>query len=152
MRTTSSISHGPRMPRWLVALCLLSHAVVALAQAPERDAIDARFDACLGASGGQTTAGMVECTGQAISAWDQRLNQVYQQALKALDPKSRELLRAAQRQWLAFRSAEAAAQRGPWSADRGSMVRVQLMGTQLAAIRSRVEDLRVYLPESASGR
>jgi uncharacterized protein YecT (DUF1311 family) len=40
---------------------------------------------------------MVECTGDAIRAWDKRLNEVYQLVMAGLDPKSQELLRASQR-------------------------------------------------------
>ncbi len=130
---------------WLAAALMLlaSHA---FAQAPTPDPIDTRLDACLASDAGQTTAGMVECTGAAIRSWDQRLNETYQQALSALDPQSRNLLRSSQRQWVAFRSAERAAQKASWTTDRGSQIRVQLMGANLAAIKTRVEELRVYLP------
>ena len=127
-----------------VAIALL--ALTSPVHAAETDPIDARLDACLAQDKGQTTAGMVDCTGSAIDAWDIRLNETYRKALAALDPKSRDLLRTAQRQWLAFRTAEHAAQGGPWLADRGSLGRVEIMGADLTAIKERVAELRVYLP------
>lgn len=126
-----------------IALLLPAFSV----HADEQDPIDSRLDACLSSDQGQTTAGMVACTGAAISAWDGKLNETYQKALAALDPKSRELLRTAQRQWLAFRAAEHAAQSGPWMSDRGSLMRVEIMGADLSAIKERVVELRLYSSE-----
>jgi hypothetical protein len=71
------------------------------------------LDACLAKPEGSSTVGMVECTGDAIRACDKRLNEVYQQVMAGLDPKSQELLRASQRRWVAFREAEHGAMGGP---------------------------------------
>jgi uncharacterized protein YecT (DUF1311 family) len=57
-------------------LLLLMLAFPALAADP--DPIDAALDACLAKPEGSSTVGMVECTGDAIRAWDKRLNEVYQ--------------------------------------------------------------------------
>jgi uncharacterized protein YecT (DUF1311 family) len=111
----------------------------ALAAGP--DPRDAALDACLAKPEGSSTPGMVDCTGEAIRAWDKRLNEVYQQVMAALDPKSRELLRAAQRRWLAFREAEHDAMRGPWRQDRGTIIRVLMANADLSAIKERVLQL-----------
>jgi uncharacterized protein YecT (DUF1311 family) len=126
-----------------LALALALQAAPAVAQ-PAPDPIDTHLNACLAEPAGQSTAGMVTCTSEALRAWDQRLNDVYQQTMKALDPKSRDLLRTAQRQWVAFRKAEGAAQRGPWTEDRGSIIRLQIMGKNLAALKARVSELQLY--------
>ena len=110
------------------------------------DPIDTRLQACLQTDQGRSTAGMAECTAVATRAWDARLNETYQNALAALDVKSRGLLRTAQRQWVGFRAAERAAQSAPWAAERGSIIRVQVMGANLSAIKQRVDELRLYLP------
>ncbi len=130
----------------LVAWVVFISLSVPPAGADAKDPIDAALDACLETDQGLTTAGMVGCTSTAIDAWDSRLNEVYQKAMAALDPRSRDLLRAAQRQWLAFRTAEQSAQSGPWQSDRGSIVRVSVLGANLSAIKERVEELRLYLP------
>jgi uncharacterized protein YecT (DUF1311 family) len=119
---------------------------VAMARADDADPIDAALDACLASDKGQTTAGTIACTGTAIDAWDGRLNETYRKALAALDPKSRDLLRTAQRQWVAFRAAEKTALGGPWQASRGTVVQTETMGVTLSAIKERVAELRVYLP------
>jgi uncharacterized protein YecT (DUF1311 family) len=134
-------------PRWLaVPLLVAGLMAVPAAQANDQDPIDSALDACLASAKGQSTAGMVECTGTAIDAWNARLNANYKKVLASLDPKSREALRVAQRRWVAFRDAEKTSQSGPWTADRGSEIRVAVMGANLAAVKQRAEELLIYLP------
>ena len=90
---------------------------------------------------------MVACTGDAIRAWDKRLNEVYRQVMAGLDAKSQELLRASQRRWVAFREAEHEAMGGPWRQDRGTIIRVLTMSADLSAIKERVQELRLYGPD-----
>ena len=97
------------MPALLLLLSLLSFP--ALAADPDR--LDTALDTCLAKPEGTSTPGMVECTGEAIRAWDKHLNEVYKQVMAGLDPKSRDLLRASQRRWVAFREAEHEAMGGP---------------------------------------
>jgi uncharacterized protein YecT (DUF1311 family) len=127
----------------LLSLLLLS--VSALAADPEP--IDAALDACLAKPEGFSTAGMVECTGEAMRAWDKRLNNVYQKVMAGLDPKSRELLLASQCRWVAFREAEHEAMGGPWRRDRGTIIRVLTMSADLSAIKERVRELQLYDPD-----
>ncbi len=115
-------------------------------RADTENPIDAALDACLATEQGQINAGMIGCTSTAIKAWNAKLNQIYQQDMAALDPKSRDLLRASERQWVAFRTAEQAAQAGPWQADRGTDINVQILGDDLSAIKERVGELKTYLP------
>lgn len=135
-------------PAWLraglpvFALCCAVSLSPALAQEKER--IDARLDECLAGEKGQTTAGMIGCTGMAIDAWDAAMNRSYQRAMTALDPKSRALLRTAQRQWIAFRDAEKAALSGPWSADQGTLAQVRIAAALLSLVRERALELRLY--------
>jgi uncharacterized protein YecT (DUF1311 family) len=88
------------------ALLLLLSRLSLSALAADPDPLDTALDACLAKPEGASTPGMVECTGEAIRAWDKRLNEVYRQVMVGLDPKSRDLLRASQRRWVAFREAE----------------------------------------------
>ena len=90
---------------------------------------------------------MVDCTGEAIRAWDKRLNEVYQQVVAGLDPKSRELLRTSQRRWVAFREAEHGAMEGPWRQDKGTIIRVLTVSADLSAIKERVQELQLYGPD-----
>jgi uncharacterized protein YecT (DUF1311 family) len=115
-------------------------------KADTEDPIDSALDTCLATGQGQTNVGMIECTSTAINAWNARLNQIYQQDMTALDPKSRDLLRASERQWVAFRTAERAAQAGPWQADRGADIVLEIMGDDVSAIKERADELKTYLP------
>ena len=132
------------LPVCLVAAVILSLLFSPLARARDKDAIDIALDACLATTEGQTTAGMVNCTGSAIGAWDARLNETYQKAMSTLDPHSRALLRTAQRRWLEFRTADQAAMSGPWRSGHGSLMRVQVMAASLSAMKERVAELRLY--------
>ena len=69
--------------------------------------------------------------------------------MTALDPKSRDLLRASQRQWVAFREAEHAALGGRWREDRGTIIHVLTMSADLSAIKERVQELRRYGPDGS---
>jgi len=116
------------------------------ALAADQDPIDAALDACLAKPEGASTPGMVDCTDEAIQAWDKRLNEVYKKVLAGLDPKSRELVRSSQRRWVAFREAEHEAMGGPWRQDRGT-IRVLMANADLSAIKERVQELRLYGPD-----
>ena len=91
-----------------------------------------------------STLGMVDCTAEAIREWDKRLNKVYQQVMAGLDPKSRELVRASQRRWVALREAEHEAMGGPWRQDRGTIICVLTANADLSAIKERVQELQLY--------
>ena len=129
----------------LVAALVAGFLAATPAPAAETDPIDAALEACLDRDNGQTTAGAIACTLEATRAWDRRLNETYQSAMKGLDPKSRELLRTAQRQWLTYRKAEAAAQDGPWTVSRGTMVRQEIVGAWLEGLKERVREIQLYL-------
>ena len=116
--------------------------------AADADPVERALKACMAKPGGDSTVGMVDCLSVAIHDEDRRLNEVYQRVQHALDPKSRELLRTAQRRWVEFRAAEDLALDGPWRDDRGSMARVSVMSHRLSAIKERVQELSVYDAES----
>lgn len=110
------------------------------------DKVDAQLNACLERPERQSTAGMASCMVAAGAAYDTQLNEMYQQVIAALDPASRDLLRAAQRQWLAFRRAEEAAQAGPWREGRGTIAQLAVQSAALTAMKQRIDELRLYLP------
>jgi uncharacterized protein YecT (DUF1311 family) len=104
-----------------------AHAIDrALAQAAQR-------------SGG-ITADLNDAQAAAYTAWDQELNRLYAQVLKAGGPARRDALRSAQRAWLAFDAAQAR-----WDqavhADQGSSTALNLGAAALARRRARACDL-----------
>src|SRR6516164_882351 len=128
--------------RALLLLLLLMLSLPALAA--DQDPHDTALNACLAKPEALSTPGMVECTDEAIRGWDKRLNEVYQQVMTDLDPKSQELLRASQRRWVAFREAEHQAMGGPWRQDRGTIICVLTANADLSAIKERVQELQLY--------
>lgn len=80
----------------------LAEAAKAAATARE-SCIGAVNAICQQAPGGYSTAGMVECITREWAAWDERLNRVYNEALKDAEPKLAKALREAQRAWLQWR-------------------------------------------------
>ena len=79
----------PRGLPSLRALLLLLSLLSFPALAADPDPLDAALDACLAKPEALSTPGMVECTDEAIQAWDKRLNEVYKRVMADLDPKSR---------------------------------------------------------------
>src|SRR5215472_12071127 len=126
------------------ALLLLLLMLPPPAVAADPDPLDTALDACLAKPEALSTPGMVECTDEAIQAWDKRLNEVYKRVLAELDPKSRELVRASQRRWVAFREAEQEAMGGPWRQDKGTIICVLSVNADLSAIKERVQELKLY--------
>jgi uncharacterized protein YecT (DUF1311 family) len=128
-----------------VLLLLLTLPPPALVADP--DPLDTALDACLAKPEALSTPGMVECAEEAIRGWDKRMNEVYRRVMAELDPKSRELLRASQRRWVAFREAEHEAMEGPWRQDKGTIIRVLTADVDLSAIKERVQELQLYGPD-----
>jgi uncharacterized protein YecT (DUF1311 family) len=110
------------------------------------DPIEAQMDTCLGTPAGQTTSGMTDCSHQAYLAYDKRMNDVYQRAMRSADPQSRTQIRNAQRKWLAYRDAQRQANDGPWRADRRSMASADIEALNVDAIRARIDELNYYAP------
>lgn len=118
----------------------------ASAAADQADPVDDALQACLARPAAGSTAGMEQCFDAAILAYDKQLNTTYGRVMAALDPKSKELLRSAQRAWLAFRTAEHAATAGPFAADRGTQMRIEVLSAEADAIKQREQALHIYLP------
>jgi uncharacterized protein YecT (DUF1311 family) len=133
----------------VVAFPLLSMPASAPAGDPRDDspgnAIDQALDECLATPEGATTTGQVMCLTRAYDAWDQQLNVVYRALMEKLDPASKTLLRDAQRQWLAYRDADRTFQGGPWTEDKGTIMRIILNSAAVDRVRTRTQALRDYL-------
>ena len=119
-------------------------AGVVLSAQDTKDPIDKNLDACLNSPAGASTAGQSECASKAYAAWDAELNKTFQKLLKTLDPASRELLRASQRQWLVFFEAEKKFQGGPWSRQQGTLGGVTAALANVDIVKNRTLTLRNY--------
>jgi len=133
--------HGGAFDR---PLHLAAGAGVTERAAVAADTIEAQADKCFASARGQTTSGMTECSHEAYIAYDAQLNELYQRVLHSTDAESARLIREAQRRWLAWRQAEAAASNGPWRSDRGSMSDPDIEALKIDAIRERIKELSYY--------
>ncbi len=80
----------------------------------------AEYISCIDRAGG-VTADTINCIGQEIARQDPKLNQVYQQLIKAVTPTRQKQLRDAQRLWLKYREANC---RFYSDVDGGSLARI----------------------------
>jgi uncharacterized protein YecT (DUF1311 family) len=131
--------------RWLAVI--LAVTVSGPISASDRDdPVSRTADECLAKPEGQTVSGMTACSHQAFVAYDKEMNAIYRRVLHAVDPRSRELIREAQRRWLAYREAQQAADNGPWRAGRGSLADPDIEALNVDAVRDRIRELQYYAP------
>lgn len=97
----------------------------------------AEFDACMGKAGG-VTADMLDCIGADTKRQDAALNRNYQIAIKSLTPNRQQKLIAAQRAWLAYRTAETSFTEDP---DGGTSAQVNAADEFRQMTAQRAEDL-----------
>jgi uncharacterized protein YecT (DUF1311 family) len=108
-----------------------------------KDRIDKNLDACLNSPAGASTVGQSECAARAYAGWDAALNQAYEKLMKTLDPAARELLRASERQWLNFVTAEKKFQ-ASWGKQQGTLGGVSAALANVDIVKSRALTLRNY--------
>jgi uncharacterized protein YecT (DUF1311 family) len=120
------------MTRTLALLALMAGPAAAQQMSVNPQAVDACFynaapgevqPACLGAAanacqalpGGQTTIGISQCIGAETATWDAHLNAEYQTRRAEFgDQTLRDMLRDAQRAWIAYRDAQCALDYQRW--------------------------------------
>jgi uncharacterized protein YecT (DUF1311 family) len=91
----------------LLFVFAMTPALVAAQQdeaAPKEHAIDKALGRCVDKD--PSTAGMVNCIGQAARSWDRELNTSYRRLMGKLAPPQRAALKLAQQAWLKYRDRE----------------------------------------------
>jgi uncharacterized protein YecT (DUF1311 family) len=131
-----------------LAALLLAAAFSGPAMA-EDDPIDVQLGACLASPDGMSTQGMVECIGAAYEAWDKALNDAYRSLIASLSPEEAELLRAAQREWIKFRDAEASFLGSLLTSDRGTMMRITVNEMMANLVKDRALQLRALADDDS---
>jgi len=133
---TSHFSRCATGATLLLALAGTSHAAEHFCGQPTAHPIDKALGAASARSGG-VTVDLIDAQNAAYTAWDKELNRIYAQVLKAAGPGRRDSLRAAQRAWLAFDTAQ-----GQWDsavfAEQGSSAALNIGGAALERRRARV--------------
>ena len=87
---------------------------------------------------------MVECLTTAYEAWDKALNQAYGALMASLEPSQKDLLKASQRQWIAFRDSEQEFLASLLTPDAGTIMRVTTNEAMVGLVKSRTLELRSY--------
>ena len=133
--------------RLLTAAILVFAVAGPVAAAPKSDPVEARYtpayDKCLAASTGQSTMGMIDCTGAELQVQDARLNATYRKTMASLNVRQKAKLQAAQRAWVAFRDAECASYEDD---DWGTLSRINASACVLHMTVQRTMDLEAYPP------
>ena len=131
-----------------LAFVVVGPALVSPAAAASRpDPVEARYtpayDKCLGAPAGQSTMGMIDCTGVELQIQDARLNAAYRKTMASLNARQKTKLQAAQRAWVTFRDAECASYEDE---DWGTISRINASACVLRMTVQRTLDLEAYPP------
>ncbi len=92
-----------------------------------------------------STVGQVACEAAAQGSYDGRMNRAYAALLRRLPTPAADRLRRAQRQWLAFRAADAAARDALYATRRGTMYAPMQAADQTAVTRDRALQLEARL-------
>jgi len=127
-----------------VLTLLATFPACAQQQGEDEDPIDQAMSQCLDKPEGQSTQGMVECIGAAYEAWDKALNEAYGDLMDSLDANQKTLLKASQRQWIAFRDAESDFLGSLVTPEAGSIMRVTTNEAMVDMVKARVLALRSY--------
>lgn len=109
------------------------------------DKIDSDLKKCLAQRTNYTTAGMQNCVGTAYQQMDSRLNEVYSLLMGKLTPPKRELLKDAQRKWLAFRDAELKLTKSLDPNVGGTISSVTGAGDSYEILKKRTKELEQHL-------
>ena len=141
-------------PIFVIVGLLLVAALPGAASASFDDdtkAVAHALNACLATDRGGSTYGMVQCYGDAYTAYDKLLNQTYGELMQTLDPPSRDLLRDAQRAWLQSRKADSALWGGSWRQQAGTNSRIEGALSDMEAVRSRLLQLQALQIAASPG-
>jgi len=131
-----------------LAFAVAGPALVSPAMAaPKSDPVQARYtpgyDQCLASPAGQSTMGMIDCTGAELQLQDVRLNAAYRKTMASLNARQKTKLQAAQRAWVTFRDAECASYEDEaW----GTISRINASACVLHMTVQRTVDLEAYPP------
>ena len=132
------------MSRTLVAIALLLAVTGTPSAQDAPDPIDVIREDCSGGGEGPNAEQMLDCQLTAHHAWEQAMDEAYEDLLKRLKSPSRELLVASQRQWSAFRDAELALWRAQSTGDDDLNAEINLHAAAADIARARALYLREY--------
>ncbi|CAG4886267.1 lysozyme inhibitor LprI family protein [Paraburkholderia gardini] len=128
---------------WCAAVVALAvQTGVAHAEVAAADPIDASMHTCLARGDMSSTAGQVQCMETARAAWQSASDLAYQQLLAKTKGSQRSGWERSQRNWKAWRAAEAPMLRAVFETTRGTMYVLFEADMQLQPVRDRALTLR----------
>lgn len=132
----------------LLAILLLLPAT-AYAQEASVHPIDKALDACTDKD--SSTAGMVRCNDRAYAMWDKELNKNYTELMRKLSPAGKQLLKAAQLEWLRYRDAEFKLVDSIYDGLEGTMYIPMRIYSHLEIVKKRALELSAHLDLLSEG-
>ena len=132
---------------FVALLCLLLLATVSFAQEESQHPIDKALDACIEKD--PSTAGTIQCTDKAYLAWDKELNKTYVALMRALRPAQKEVLKAAQLEWIKVRGADFKLIDSIYDTLQGTMYIPMRIDARMELVKKRALQLRGYLELTA---
>lgn len=128
----------------LILSFVLISAVASAEEEPKKaHPIDKTLEICLQEN--FTTAGMVECIGQAYEMWDRELNRAYNALNSQLDAEGKASLKKAQLAWLKYRDAEFKLLDSIYSKLQGTAYIPARASSRLNIVRARALELNQHL-------
>ena len=128
---------------FIASIVLMLLATAALAQKDPDHPIDKALDACIEKD--PSTAGMVQCTDKAYQAWDKELNKTYVALMRALKPAQKEVLKAAQLEWIKGRDADFKLIDSIYDTLEGTMYIPMRIDARMELVKKRALQLKGYL-------
>jgi uncharacterized protein YecT (DUF1311 family) len=134
------------MKGWLSVLTITALVVFAscsLLLAQTSDVVGEGYEKCM-VKAGNDVFEMVECGNAAYNAYRIEMDAIYRRVLdRVKDPKSKELVQAAQARWEEYREAEDSAFNGPW-APHTRIFNMLISTRPIATMRGRIRELLDY--------
>jgi len=116
---------------------------ISFAQETAKHPIDKSLDACLDKD--SSTAGMVNCIGEAYAKWDKEMNRLYAELMKRLGADGKAVLKDAQVQWLKFRDAEFKLLSSIYDKIEGTMYIPMRADSRMQIVKNRAIELKANL-------
>jgi uncharacterized protein YecT (DUF1311 family) len=104
--------------------------------------IDAALTSCIDKD--PSTEGMTKCIHTAYAQWDKELNSNYSVLLRQLPPKDKQLLKAVQKEWIAYRDKEFRLMEQIYSHLEGTMYIPAQAHDRLGIVKQRALQLKAY--------
>jgi len=123
---------------------LIAVAILAISGgAAAEDQIDVKLGRCI--SKDWTTSGMMNCTGDAIDDWNERLNIILKQLKLHLTKDEYRTLQVSQQNWIKFRDSEFKNIDKIYEGMEGTMYLPMRLSAHLDLIKTRAKNLEYFL-------